>query len=288
MSAKNVRDQLQVKHEGACRKLLDSTTGAVPSARRIKVDLAAVEKVKDKLIRAHVEYVSSIRGQVSHVEHSNFMRLIDMKHAEATDAAEQKLIDMGELEVEAPDAPPTRQVAWDKLVKEERIMKVEITAEIENCTLVVAERMTEEQRVVVEPMVANLEKMLREKYSKLRDDMAELATDEANDAAVVTAVEDFYKEAIPAVTKIRTQYILNLPRPVAAAPPPPQPVQQPGAAAAAARIQPELKALKFGAQTVPKFDGTARNYAMFRKFWKENVKVLYRLCTVCLSPGSAA
>ena len=167
MSAKNVRDQLQVKHEGACRKLLDSTTGALPSARRIKVDLAAVEKVKDKLIRAHVEYVSSIRGQVSHVEHSNFMRLIDMKHAEATDAAEQKLIDMGELEVEAPDAPPTRQVAWDKLVKEERIMKVEITAEIENCTLVVAERMTEEQRVVVEPMVANLEKMLREKYSKL-------------------------------------------------------------------------------------------------------------------------
>ena len=99
-------------------------------------------------------------------------------------------------------------------------MKVEIKAEIESCTLVVAERITEEQRDVVEPMVANLEKMLKEKYSKLRDDLSELATDEADDAAAVTAVEDFYKEAIPAVTKIRTQYILNMPRPVAAAPPP--------------------------------------------------------------------
>ena len=75
------------------------------------------------------------------------MKQINMKHDEATNTAVEKLFTMGELEQEEP-AAPMRQQSWDKLIREERVMKVDIQAMVENIKLVVNTRMTEEQRVV--------------------------------------------------------------------------------------------------------------------------------------------
>jgi hypothetical protein len=41
------------------------------------------------------------------------------------------------------------------------------------------------------------------------------------------------------------------------------------------RRVPELKTLKLGAQQTPPFDGSERNYTMFRRFWIENVEKQY-------------
>ena len=62
-------------------------------------------------------------------------------------------------------------------------------------------------------MVENveLENQVKVRYAKLR---AKLATE--NDTAIMIAVEDFYKEVIPELTRVRTQFIINLPRPAAA------------------------------------------------------------------------
>ena len=160
------------------------------------------------------------------------MKQIDMKHDEATNTAVEKLFTIGELEQEEP-AAPMRQQSWDKLIREERVMKVEYLAMVEN---------------------VELENQVKVQYAKLR---AKLATE--NDTAIMIAVKDFYKEVITELTRIRTQFIINLPRPAAAQEAPSQPVQQQGGAGAAARIQPELKDLKLGAPAMPKFDGTARN-----------------------------
>ena len=138
------------------------------------------------------------------------MKQINMKHDEATNTAVEELFTMGELEQEEPPAP-MRQQSWDKLIREERVMKVEIQAMVENIKLVVNTRMTEEQRVVAEPFVSELENQVKVQYAKLR---AKLATE--NDTAIMIAVEDFYKEVIPELTRIRTQFVINLPRPAAA------------------------------------------------------------------------
>ena len=83
-----------------------------------------------------------------------------MKHDEATNTAEEKLFTMGELEQEEPTVP-MRQLSWDKLIREERVMKVDIQAMVENIKLVVNTRMTEEQRVVAELFVSELENQVK-------------------------------------------------------------------------------------------------------------------------------
>ena len=284
MSAKNVREQLQVKHEAACRKLIESARADAPNVRRIKVDLAAVEKVKDALIRAHVDFVNSVKGQVSNVEHSNYMRLIEMKQNAATDEAESKLVDMGEIEVD--HVAPNPEVELVKLRRKERLLKADIKHGMETLKPIVEGAMTAPQFEMAAPMVEELEKQFKEEYSqlatKLIDKIEAGVNPSADDIALVAAVEKFVTDSLPELRSIRVKMLQNMPRPeprqqqqvgpaVGAVPG----VGAAGGAAGPARGQTELKSLKLGTQSVPKFDGSARNYATFRKFWRENVENSY-------------
>ena len=92
MSLKAQCEVNQVNHEAAGRKLVDTVNTGPLNVRRIKGDTKSAEVTMYAVTRSHVDYVQSVRGSVTSVENSNWMKVIKIMNNDAKNKAEERLL----------------------------------------------------------------------------------------------------------------------------------------------------------------------------------------------------
>ena len=86
--AKKDRDQAQMLHAAACRRLEAKAVEAPVNTRVLKLGKQEVEKQFLLLVKAHSEYIDVMRQSIEAAEHVSYMEAHKGRHYKALDAAE--------------------------------------------------------------------------------------------------------------------------------------------------------------------------------------------------------
>ena len=262
MSVKATRDLRVVEHEAALRKLVTALGEDPASLRRVKAGAAAEEAAFRAVTRSHVDFVLSIKAQVTQTEHSNFMKAIEDKRNTTHRDLEEKLEELGEVE----DETKVKEAGKKAALRKERFLKADVEALVAVLEQGLEVELSQAQFERYDEMYQEVSQKVKVEYPAVLGELEAAGVDEKT----VEAAEAFLATKLPKIMELRGKLASKLPKPEVLAGPPPQTRQEQGR-----RIVPELKALKLGSQQIPQFDGSARNYGVFKKFWQENVEKEY-------------
>ena len=261
-------------HAAACRRLEAKAVETPVNTRVLKLGKQEVEKQFLLLVEAHSEYIDVLRQSIEAAEHVSFMDAQEKRHYKALDEAEEVLFNIGAGEQPEEDKQEKKQeVESSALLQKKKVEKFVLEAEIPDMLAslktISDEKMTSENFPLVKQQVEEVGYKL-ELVSSLTNELNLKEPAEAEKRNKELGV--FLVNNKKLHNQVKINLMKNCPK-------------QTQTATSALKVEHELpgrgaestsrlQGLKLEAVSVPTFDGTARSYASFKKFWDDNMKSL--------------
>ena len=235
------------------------------NVRVLKLGKHEVEKAFLDLVAAHAEYVDVVRQSLESEEHTTYMEQQELRHYKALDVVGELLFELGEGEQTQENKEEERVKAesfilLQKKVVEKLVLEAEVPDLLQGLETVSGRKMGQESYVLVKAQVEEVGRKL-ERCVILVDELNGLEPAEAERRS--TDLATFLTANKKLHSKLKINLMVNCPEQQASSPPAPQAPQQ--------EASPRQQGLKLQPVSLPTFDGTARSYASFKKFWDDNM-----------------